>query len=164
MNCWRSEVRGSWDDYVKNIGSRNRRRKVRDLKKKYIDTGRADFSYAKTQAEFNDYFEMLVDLHQRRRQSLGEPGCFAAPEFSGLLKEVSQKFFDNKKLLLSQLKVDGEPACNEYRIRGREDSLHVPNGHGPQSRCSQSRLAHEHFQHSCGLRNGAYRRGLLAWR
>ena len=35
--------------------------------------------------------DVLIDLHQKRRQMLGEPGCFASPQFTAFHREVARR-------------------------------------------------------------------------
>lgn len=86
-NCWRIELPATWEDYVAGL-SKSHRKQVRRGERKLETPGYAVLHTATNEDELNRGFEILVDLHQRRRQSLGEPGCFACPRFAGFLRDV----------------------------------------------------------------------------
>lgn len=56
MNCWRNHLGNDWDSYVAQL-SKNHRRKVRHLRKKYIDVGRTEFAYAENKQQFAQFYE-----------------------------------------------------------------------------------------------------------
>ena len=62
--------------------------------------------------------EILVDLHQRRRQALGEPGCFASPRFLGFFRDVVPELLRRGQVQLYWLELDGKPAAAEYHLAG----------------------------------------------
>jgi CelD/BcsL family acetyltransferase involved in cellulose biosynthesis len=57
---------------------------------------------------------ILVDLHQRRQLSLGEPGCFASKRFTAFHREVTSLMLVKGQLLFRWLALDGRPAAAEY--------------------------------------------------
>jgi CelD/BcsL family acetyltransferase involved in cellulose biosynthesis len=59
---------------------------------------------------------VLVDLHQRRRQGLGEPGCFASQAFHDFHREVAERLLERGQLRMSWLELDGMPAAAEYHL------------------------------------------------
>jgi CelD/BcsL family acetyltransferase involved in cellulose biosynthesis len=67
---------------------------------------------------FDQAWELFVDLHQRRRESLGEPGCFASQRFHNFLKDASQQFLALDALRLCWLEIDGWPVAVEYMLQG----------------------------------------------
>ena len=61
-------------------------------------------------------WDILVDLHQRRRRSLGEPGCFASRLFHDFHREVADRLLERSQLRMSWLELDGTPAAAEYHF------------------------------------------------
>jgi CelD/BcsL family acetyltransferase involved in cellulose biosynthesis len=57
---------------------------------------------------------MFVDMHQRRRQSLGQPGCYASPRFAAFHQELSRRLYAEGKLRLLWTELDGRPVAAEY--------------------------------------------------
>ena len=61
---------------------------------------------------------MLIDLHQRRRRSLGQRGCFASPRFAAFHREVMPAMLAQGQLQLHWLELDGRPVAAEYHLAG----------------------------------------------
>jgi CelD/BcsL family acetyltransferase involved in cellulose biosynthesis len=113
MPCWRCELPPTWDEFVRRL-SRSRRERVRQLTRKYFDTGRVQIRWVTTPAELDQAFPMFVDMHQRRRQSLGQPGCYASRQFANFHREVSRRLCAAGKLRLLWTELDGRPVAAEY--------------------------------------------------
>ncbi len=67
-------------------------------------------------ADLEKGWDILVDLHQRRRISLGEPGCFASTVFHSFHREVAERMLRRGQLRISWLDLDGRPAAAEYHF------------------------------------------------
>lgn len=117
MNCWRIPLPGTWDEYLARF-SKRRRERVRSAYKKGFDSGRGMLHRAQTSAELSRGWEILVDLHQRRRRSLGQPGCFATPRFATFLRDAVIRLFDRGLVRLSWLEWEGRPAAVELNLVG----------------------------------------------
>lgn len=117
LRCWRLNVGADWDGYLSSLGSKSKRRKVRDVRRKYIENGRSNFQVATSDSQFEEYFNDFVLLHQMRRESLGECGCFASSEFSTFLEALSRHYFAQGRLLLTRLKIDNELAASSLGIQ-----------------------------------------------
>ncbi len=73
--------------------------------------------------ELEAAWPILVDLHQRRRKSLGEPGCFASNSFYDFHRDVAERLLKRGQLRLSWLTLDGMPAAAEYHFADRIATL-----------------------------------------
>jgi CelD/BcsL family acetyltransferase involved in cellulose biosynthesis len=62
--------------------------------------------------------QILIDLHQRRRRSLAEAGCFSSPAFAGFQEEALRRLLAAGLLRLHWLELDGRPAAAEYQLGG----------------------------------------------
>jgi len=60
----------------------------------------------------------LTDLHQRRRTSLGDRGCFASARFSAFHHDAALPLLRSGQLRLQWLELDGKPVAAEYHLRG----------------------------------------------
>ncbi|HUT14285.1 MAG TPA: GNAT family N-acetyltransferase [Thermoguttaceae bacterium] len=116
-NCWRIELPTTWEEYLATL-SKNRRKLSRRLQRSMLDTGRAVLHHVERAEDLAAITELLIDLHQRRRHSLGEPGCFASPRFTAFHREVMPVLFRQGQLQLSWLELDGRPAAAEYHLAG----------------------------------------------
>ncbi|HEY3393578.1 MAG TPA: GNAT family N-acetyltransferase [Lacipirellulaceae bacterium] len=114
-SCWVLELPASWDDYLASI-SKSHRKQLRKLERRVLDSKRACWHQVTSASELPAAWEILVDLHQRRRQSLGEPGCFASRPFHDFHREVAERLLARRQLRMSWLELDGAPAAAEYHL------------------------------------------------
>jgi len=116
-NCWRIELPTTWEAYLATL-SKNRRKLLRRLQRNMLDTGRAVLHYVERAEDLAASIELLIGLHQQRRRSLGEPGCFASPRFAAFHREVMPLLFRQGRLQLVWLELDGRPVAAEYHLVG----------------------------------------------
>jgi len=83
LSCWRLDLPASWEEYLGTL-SRSYRRQIRRLEDDYFKTGRAILHGIERIDDLPWAIDLLIDMHQRRRQSLGELGSFASPRFTAL--------------------------------------------------------------------------------
>ena len=124
LHCWKVELPDDWEEYLGSLTKRARR-KLRQLQKEYIQTGRATWNAATTDQEFRDYLKSLIELHTARRVVLGEGGCFDHPGFESFLVAAAEGLFAADKLWLTELRIDGRVAANAVGVvHGAEVSLY----------------------------------------
>lgn len=115
LNCWRIELPHTWDEYLAML-SANHRSQIRRLQRDFFDTGRAVLHSVRQIDELPWAIDLLIDLHQRRRLSLGQPGCFASPRFTAFHREVIPRLLLAGQLQLDWLELDGKPIAVEYQL------------------------------------------------
>ncbi len=115
MNCWRIELPPSWDEYLAGL-SKSHRKQVRRVERRLLESGRVVLNTAANERDLLRGMKILVDLHQRRRQSLGEPGCFASPQFSDFLHEAAERMLEAGCLQLHWAELDGRPVAAEFHL------------------------------------------------
>lgn len=136
LNCWLLELPESWDAYL-GLLSKNRRAQARKAMDRLNDRAHFTCHYVTSAAEFEQGWKTLVDLHQRRWKSLGEPGCFASPRFSAFHHEIAQRLLELGELRLWWLEHDGTPISAEYQF------VHQGTLYGYQSGIDSAALALE---------------------
>lgn len=114
-NCWRIDLPPTWDEYLASL-SKSHRKQVRRVERRLLDSDRTALVTATNSEQLARGMEILVDLHQRRRSSLGEPGCFAAQSFSAFLHDAAEHLFADDRLQLRWLELDGAPAAAEFHL------------------------------------------------
>jgi CelD/BcsL family acetyltransferase involved in cellulose biosynthesis len=114
-SCWVLELPTSWDDYLAAV-SKSHRKQLRQSERRVIESDRVKWNPVASAREFDEAWPILVDLHQRRRLSLGEPGCFASQAFHDFHHEVARRMLDRGQLRLSWLALDDTPAAAEYHF------------------------------------------------
>jgi CelD/BcsL family acetyltransferase involved in cellulose biosynthesis len=130
-NCWRLKLPSTWADLVASL-SKSRRERVRKLQRRSFDAGRVTSGVLENPDEFDCYFDRLVELHQKRRNSLGEPGCFASKEFESFHRDVMQQMLSLGMLRLWWTNLDGTPAAIEYTLKGGDTVYFYQSGIEPQ--------------------------------
>lgn len=116
--CWRVPLPATWEDYLRML-SRNRRKALRQMQRKYLDSGRAVLCRATGAAGLAKARAILADLHEQRRAMLGQTGCFSSPRYAAFHAEVMESLLARSQLGLYWLELDGQPAAAEYHLLGR---------------------------------------------
>ena len=99
--------------------SKSHRKQLRQLERRVLESDRDSLASASNlESDLDTAWDVLVDLHQRRRRSLGEPGCFASRPFHDFHREVVGRLLDRGQLRMSWLELDGTPAAAEYHLAG----------------------------------------------
>lgn len=130
LNCWRVELPETWDAYLKQL-SKSRRERVRQLQRRVFDTGRAVARLADSPESYQRGLEVLVDLHQKRRTSQGDRGCFASDRFSTFLREAGRRFLETDQLRLQWIELEGKPIAVEFDIAGGDTLYYYQSGIDP---------------------------------
>lgn len=116
-NCWKITLPQSWDEYLATM-SKSHRKQTRRVERRAWESGLATLHTATNSEELDLGLNVLVDLHARRRQSLGESGCFASPRFAGFLREVAERLFASGRLQLCWVEWNHRPIAAEFQLLG----------------------------------------------
>lgn len=114
-NLWSIPLPASWEEFLA-MQSKSHRKQIRQLDRRVLEGPRACWIEVCDDQEFDAAWPVLVDLHQRRRQSLGEPGCFASRPWASFHYEVARKLLADGMLRLSVLTLDDRPIAAEYHL------------------------------------------------
>ncbi len=117
LSCWRLDLPTAWDCYIASLG-KSQRRTVRRLEREVVHTDRVVLHTPTRLDELAAAMDILIDLHQRRRQMLGEKGCFASARFLGFYRDVVPELLRRGQVQFYWLELDGKPAAAEYHLRG----------------------------------------------
>ncbi len=131
QGCWRAALPSNWQDYLRSL-SKDRRKKIRRLQRQYIDSGQAVWHTARTPQELAAAQAILIDLHQRRRNALGEPGCFASRRYRAFHEEVLPRLLGESRLGLRWVEFDGRPIAAEYQLLGKDVVYWYQGGIAPE--------------------------------
>ena len=129
-SCWRVSLADGWEPYLASLG-KNRRGRVRQLRRRQFDTGRAVVRSAERLEDLPRGMAILRDLHQRRRTSLGERGCFADPTFESFLTEAAERFLLLGRLRLQWIELEGRPVAVEFELTGGDTVYYYQSGIDP---------------------------------
>lgn len=128
--CWQLDLKPSWDEYVATLTT-SRRSKVRKLTRNLFDTGRAQVRHAESESDLERGWPILVNLHQRRRRTLGDPGCFRDPRFERFLKRATSQLLAQGRARLQWIELDGEPVAVELDFVGDDIAYLYQSGIEP---------------------------------
>ena len=131
LSCWRVELCDDWDQFLKSL-SKSRRERTRSMIRRVVESGRGKLHTIADENELMSAFDVLVELHQKRRQSLGEPGCFASPRFKEFHREVVETMWRVGRLKLQWLSIDGRAAAVEYSLLGGDTVYYYQGGFEPE--------------------------------
>ena len=130
LNCWSIELPDSWEAFL-SLQSKSHRKQLRRLEKRVLETDQCQWHQVKLVEEFDKAWEILVDLHQRRRQSLGEPGCFASAGWAAFHRDVARQLLKQGSLRLSWLELAGTAVAAEYHFAGGRTTFVYQGGLDP---------------------------------
>jgi CelD/BcsL family acetyltransferase involved in cellulose biosynthesis len=116
-SCWRLTLPPSWEAYIAGLGS-NYRRDLRRLERRYFDTNRIVLKTAECLDDLYTAMDLLLDLHQLRHKTKGEPGCFASRRFTSFYGDVAPELLRRGHLDFCWLELDGKPVAVEYQLAG----------------------------------------------
>jgi CelD/BcsL family acetyltransferase involved in cellulose biosynthesis len=133
---WALELPASWDNYLAAL-SKSHRKQLRRLERDALESDRASWHQVKSPDDLLAAWDVLVDLHQRRRRSLGEPGCFASRSFHDFHREIVGRLLARGWLRMSWLEIDGAAAAAEYHFSDGATTFAYQGGVDP------ARLAEE---------------------
>lgn len=129
-SCWRADLSAGWEAYCRQI-KKSRRRKINKANRRFEDP-RFQFQVIRERRELERSWSVFVDLHQRRRQSLGQAGCFADQRFEAFLREASMQLIDRDRALLAEIRFEGQPLASTLCFgSGRRLSMYQV-GHDPR--------------------------------
>jgi CelD/BcsL family acetyltransferase involved in cellulose biosynthesis len=120
--CWAIDLPASWDEFLARL-SANRRNRVRQIVSRFLMTRRAVVRKVVDDESWRRGFEILVDLHQRRRTHLGEAGCFASSRFLAFQRDVGRRMLEAGLLRQSWVEMDGKPIAAECGLFGHRTVL-----------------------------------------
>lgn len=115
LNCWLIELPDSFDAFLAGL-SKNRRAQARKALERVDDGSRFQLHRVEHAEDFQRGWNVLVDLHQRRWQSLGEPGCFSSETFATFHRDVARRLLERGELRLWWLEHEGRPVSVEYQF------------------------------------------------
>jgi len=114
-NCWRIRLPDTWDKHLAAL-SKSHRKQLRRTERNLLAAGRVAVHLVQHKDELDRAQQILIDLHQRRRRSLGQPGCFASHSFVAFHRDVMPKLLSAGQLSLSWMELDGRPLAAEYHL------------------------------------------------
>lgn len=132
-SCWMIDLSGDWPSYRQRLKQRVRR-KVRQLERDYLDTGRARLITSDEANNWQDGVERLVDFHQRRWATVGVEGCFSSKQFTSFLAQATGELMPLGRAWLTQLFLDDRPVAAALFLRNQDAYQLYQCGMDPDAR------------------------------
>ena len=107
--CWVNDLPSSWDE-LNAAFSKSMRRKTKKAVKRLADD--ACEIRSSRDGNFDKLWMTFVDLHQKRRSMLDEPGCFADSAFEQFLRRASQELIGEGRAELVVIDFDNQPLAS----------------------------------------------------
>lgn len=130
-SCWTISLPDTWDEFL-TTQSKSHRKQLRRLESRTLQSPEAQWHPVSRVNEFDQAWEYLIELHQLRRESLAEPGCFASPAWANFHREVSERLLAEGKLRLSYLTLNSKPVAAEYHLAGGRTIYAYQGGFDPE--------------------------------
>jgi CelD/BcsL family acetyltransferase involved in cellulose biosynthesis len=105
--AWRVQLPSTLEDYL-NLLHKSRRRKVNKAKR-LLNEGRVRFEAVWEWSRIDELWSEFVRLHQKRRESLGQSGCFSDPRFGIFLRHATERMAQNQQCWMGTLWAGEEP-------------------------------------------------------
>jgi hypothetical protein len=128
--CWAIELPATWDEFLA-LQSKSHRKQLRQMERRVLQSERSRWRIVERADAFEAAWGTLIDLHQRRRKSLGEPGCFVSPRWAAFHREVAPRLMAEGRLRLSTLELDGQAVAAEYHFADEHATYAYQGGVDP---------------------------------
>lgn len=115
--CWTIDLPSDWDEFLASQ-SKSHRKQLRRAERRVLESDACTWRLVETRDELEQAWPILVDLHQRRRRSLGETGCFASPAFESFHRELAPALLERGQLRVSWVELEGRPIAAEHHFAG----------------------------------------------
>ena len=118
--CCIANLSGGMEEYFGRLSSNSRAQARRLLRA--VDAANMTFEVA-TEANINEFYDQLIDLHQARWALAGQPGCFASPLFSEFHRSLAQQLVPTQDAVVARLAHEGRPLAviQGYRAGNKFD-------------------------------------------
>lgn len=132
-STWLVPLPHCWESFVTDR-HKSLRRKIRKAEKRY-QSGEAVARSTKEGLDFESAFDTLVDLHQNRFESKGEPGVFSDERFAAFLRNAARDLVssgDRAEIIVAEVQSEAIAA-----------QLYLQSSRGPQM--YQSGICSDHM-------------------
>lgn len=113
VSCWATELPPTLEAFMNGL-SKKRRAHTRRVLARLEDAETFQVRWLEREADFERAWSTLVELHQRRWQSLGQPGSFASARFEAFHRDVAMRLLARGELNLCWLTCREKPIAAEY--------------------------------------------------
>lgn len=105
--CWKVEIPSDWQEF-RNVVKSSQRRKLNKVERS-IEAENFQVDYLTVPEELKLAWPAFVELHQKRRQQLGQDGCFANSRFEQFLADATQRLASVNRAMMTMVTHDNKP-------------------------------------------------------
>ena len=131
ISTWRLALPNTWEEFL-GLVSKGHRKKLRRADRELFQSGRAMMRTVENCSQLDAAMDVLIDLHQKRRQVMGETGCFAWTRFTAFHRDVARRLLLAGQLQFQLLELDGRTVGAEYQITSQGVTYVYQAGIDPQ--------------------------------
>lgn len=124
MHTWFKETTGTLEDHLAALG-RSRRRTARRLLKQLEQSPELSCELVSCESDLASSLDLMIDLHQRRWNSVGQPGSYAEPTFREFIHAAALEFFRRDRLRLCSLKLHDQIIASSLQMVADDQSLAI---------------------------------------
>ena len=131
-NTWRLDVSGGWQGYLSRQ-SKTQRSQARNFINRFEKNAELTMRFSSEQPQHAEpMITALIELHQRRWQAVGQPGCFADPRMSAFFENAIREMLAQGQAEITLLERNGQPVAGHVWLT-QSDALYMyQSGREPQ--------------------------------
>ena len=127
---YHGDVPTSWEGYRMSL-TRKQRKKINHRHNRLQRAGKVEFSICETKDAIEQATLALVDLHQQRWHSKGEPGSFASARYTAFHHQVIRDFSARQQLWMVTLRLNNDIIGVQYIFSWNNSLLFFQGGFSP---------------------------------
>ena len=131
VSTWRLPLKSTFEEQIAACGQ-GTRRKLKRIRKRLLETSEISLRSAETPEQAAQGLEILVDLHQRRRTQLGEPGCFHETHFRQFFLNAARDLFEAGAWKVDWVERKGTPIAAEAGFFQDDTFFMYQSGFSPE--------------------------------
>ena len=128
--AWKTSLPGTWEEFEKSL-RKSFQRKTRKASKR-LESPEFQALVCGTNQQIKDRWGDFVSLHQKRRESLGEPGCFADEKFESFLRNATFLLAEAGKAQINMILFEGQPMTANLEFTSGDSTFMYQTGMDPQ--------------------------------
>ena len=128
--CWATDLPSTWEEMDRRL-SKSLRRKTKKASHRLADPTTQVLS--SDDDDVAELWNSFVELHQKRRNTLGQSGCFARPNFAAFLQEATTKLISAERAELLIIRTDGKPLAGCLLLNDGTTNFMYQSGFDPDN-------------------------------
>ncbi len=123
-HTWRLALAEGWEGFLAGL-SKTQRRQTRNWVNRFDKTEDWSVRFVEHVDELPAALDVLVELHQRRWNSVGQPGCFADVRFKNFIEAASCSLAAQNKVSIAIFEEQGQPVACQFYLKDEAGNLYM---------------------------------------